>query len=68
VRKFILSSFFFKITKNTEATKSYFTQNYIIMQSQDTTCADSPTLPVVQPRSFNSIFKPLALSFHPTPV
>lgn len=60
--------FFFKITKNTEATKSYFTQNYRIMQSQDTTCANSSTLPVVQPQSFNSIFKPLALSFHPTPV
>jgi hypothetical protein len=33
-----------------------------------TTCANSPTLPVVQPQSFNSIFKPPALSFHPTTV
>jgi len=67
VSKFILSSFFFKITKNTRATKSCCTQNYRIMQSHDTICANSPTLPVVQPQSFNSIFKPLATSFHPTP-
>ena len=48
VSKFIYP-FFFKITKNTEATKSCCTQNYRIMQSHDTTCANSPTLPDVQP-------------------
>jgi hypothetical protein len=46
---FILSFFFFQITKNTETTKSCFTQNYRLMQSHGITCANSPTLPAVQP-------------------